>query len=60
MDTEGQITQGLLAPSQECLASVKVFPLIPYLKRDMIVSCTVEMRHVRIDPLAVPHAGYCG
>ncbi|KAJ8586944.1 hypothetical protein M405DRAFT_822499 [Rhizopogon salebrosus TDB-379] len=36
MDAEEQTTQGLLAPSQECLASVKVFPLIPYLKRDVI------------------------
>ncbi|KAG2147693.1 hypothetical protein DEU56DRAFT_785454 [Suillus clintonianus] len=36
MDAEEQITQGLLAPSQEFLASVKVFPLIPYLKKDVI------------------------
>ncbi|KAG0708233.1 hypothetical protein DFH29DRAFT_893785 [Suillus ampliporus] len=36
MDAEDQMAQGLLAPSQEFLASVKVFPLIPYLKKDMI------------------------
>lgn len=36
MDAEEQISQGLLAPSQEFLASVKVFPLIPYLKKDVI------------------------
>ncbi|KAG1821906.1 uncharacterized protein BJ212DRAFT_1334451 [Suillus subaureus] len=36
MDAEEQISQGLLAPSQESLVSVKVFPLIPYLKKDVI------------------------
>lgn len=36
MDAEEQISQGLLAPSQEFLASVKVFPLIHYLKKDVI------------------------
>lgn len=36
MDAEEQISQGLLAPSQEFFASVKVFPLIPYLKKDVI------------------------
>lgn len=36
MDPEEQ-TQ-LLAPTHEQLASVKVFPLIPYLKHDAIVS----------------------
>ncbi|KAG2157982.1 uncharacterized protein EDB93DRAFT_1122521 [Suillus bovinus] len=36
MDAEDQISQGLLAPSQDFLASVKVFPLIPYLKKDVI------------------------
>jgi hypothetical protein len=46
MDAEEQTTQGLLAPSQECLASVKVFPLIPYLKRDVIVSRIFEIKHV--------------
>lgn len=38
MDFEEQITTGLLAPTQEFIASVKVFPLIPYLKKDVIVS----------------------
>ncbi|KAG1747063.1 uncharacterized protein EDB91DRAFT_1116028 [Suillus paluster] len=38
MDAEEQIAQGLLAPSQDFLASVKVFPLIPYLKKDVIVN----------------------
>jgi hypothetical protein len=46
MDAEEQISQGLLAPSQEFLASVKVFPLIPYLKKDVIVSCVFELSHV--------------
>lgn len=36
MDFEEQITTGLLAPTQEFIASVKVFPLIPYLKKDVI------------------------
>lgn len=36
MDPEEQ--SQLLAPSREQLAAVKVFPLIPYLKRDAIVS----------------------
>ncbi|KAH7928247.1 hypothetical protein BV22DRAFT_1126692 [Leucogyrophana mollusca] len=38
MDHEEQsnTTQGLLAPSPEFLASLKVFPLIPYLKKDVI------------------------
>lgn len=30
--------QGLLAPTPELLATVKVFPLIPSLKKDVIVS----------------------
>jgi hypothetical protein len=30
-------TQSLLGPSPESLASVKVFPLIPHLKKDVIV-----------------------
>ena len=35
MDRE---SQGLLAPTPELLATVKVFPLIPSLKKDVIVS----------------------
>lgn len=35
MDRENQ---GLEAPSPEQLASVKVFPLIPSLKKDVVVS----------------------
>jgi hypothetical protein len=46
MDAEEQISQGLLAPSQEFLASVKVFPLIHYLKKDVIVSCVFAFKHV--------------
>ena len=38
MDPEFQQTRGLLAPTPEQLASVKVFPLIPSLKREVIVS----------------------
>ncbi|KAJ8692702.1 hypothetical protein PTI98_009991 [Pleurotus ostreatus] len=34
MDQEGQ-SRGLLAPTVEYLSSVKVFPLIPHLKRDV-------------------------
>lgn len=37
MDPEDQ-TDPLLAPSAEYLASIPVFPLIPYLKKDVIVS----------------------
>ncbi|EGO24559.1 hypothetical protein SERLADRAFT_356145 [Serpula lacrymans var. lacrymans S7.9] len=37
MDSEDQ-TRALLAPSPEFLVSVKVFPLIPYLKKDVIKS----------------------
>jgi hypothetical protein len=37
MDPEDQ-TDPLLAPTAEYLASVTVFPLIPYLKKDVIVS----------------------
>jgi hypothetical protein len=37
MDTEDQ-SDPLLAPTAEYLASVTVFPLIPYLKKDVIVS----------------------
>ena len=37
MDSEQQ-TSPLLAPTPETLASVKVFPLIPALKRDVLVS----------------------
>ncbi|KAG2362718.1 hypothetical protein BDR07DRAFT_1450997 [Suillus spraguei] len=42
MDAEEQISQGLLAPSQEFFASVKVFPLIPYLKKDVIVNSALS------------------
>jgi len=44
MDPEDQ-TQSLLAPTPEYLASVQVFPLIPYLKRDVIVSPTISVFH---------------
>lgn len=37
MDPE-EPSRGLLAPSVEQLAAVKVFPLIPSLKKDVIVS----------------------
>jgi hypothetical protein len=37
MDPEQQ-TSALLAPTRELLSSVKVFPLIPALKRDILVS----------------------
>jgi hypothetical protein len=37
MDPELQ-TSALLAPTREALSSVKVFPLIPALKRDVLVS----------------------
>lgn len=36
MDVE-DAAAALLAPSAEVLASVKVFPLIPHLKRDVLV-----------------------
>lgn len=39
MDPEEQ--SSLLAPSREQLSSIKVFPLIPYLKQDAIVSVNV-------------------
>jgi hypothetical protein len=38
MDFEGQLAPGQTAPTQDFLATVKVFPLIPYLKKDVIVS----------------------
>jgi hypothetical protein len=42
MDFEEQLDQEqLAAPTQDFLATVKVFPLIPYLKKDVTVS-----RHV--------------
>lgn len=36
MDPEEQVT--FLAPTRDELAAVNVFPLIPYLKKDAIVS----------------------
>ncbi|KAF8837769.1 hypothetical protein BDN67DRAFT_1071196 [Paxillus ammoniavirescens] len=36
MDFEGQLAPGQTAPTQDFLATVKVFPLIPYLKKDVI------------------------
>ena len=33
-------TETLLVPTSDSLASIKVFPLIPSLKRDVIVSVT--------------------
>ena len=39
MDFEQQLDQGQpAAPTQDFLATVKVFPLIPYLKNDVTVS----------------------
>ena len=45
MDPEEQ--SSLLAPSREQLSSVKVFPLIPYLKQDAIVSAACGSPHGR-------------
>lgn len=42
MDEEDS-SQGLLAPTPELLASVKVFPLIPRLKKDVLVCYTSDM-----------------
>ncbi|KAH7884627.1 hypothetical protein F5I97DRAFT_2038545 [Phlebopus sp. FC_14] len=38
MDFEQQAAQGQLAPTQDFIATVKVFPLIPYLKKDVITT----------------------
>ncbi|KIJ66723.1 hypothetical protein HYDPIDRAFT_85148 [Hydnomerulius pinastri MD-312] len=38
MDFEEQFGQRQSAPTQDFIATVKVFPLIPYLKKDVIVS----------------------
>ncbi|KAF9223526.1 hypothetical protein BS17DRAFT_802561 [Gyrodon lividus] len=38
MDFEEQVVQGQVAPTQDFLATVKVFPLIPYLKKDVITT----------------------
>ena len=40
-DTEEQ-SRHLLAPSQEYIASVRVFPLIPHIKKDVTVSTFVK------------------
>ena len=52
---EEEQTRRLLAPTPEHLASVKVFPLIPSIKRDVIVSvvslivleCVLMMRYAQ-------------
>ena len=44
MDPEEQAR--FLAPTREQLASVTVFPLIPYLKEDAIVSCPRPFENV--------------
>ena len=49
MDFEEQLAQGQLAPpTQDFLATVKVFPLIPYLKKDVAVSHVPSTRSLLI------------
>lgn len=44
MDFEEQLEQDQqAAPTQDFLATVKVFPLIPYLKKDVTVSLVVSV-----------------
>ncbi|KAF9234138.1 hypothetical protein BU15DRAFT_53008 [Melanogaster broomeanus] len=46
MDFEEQIAEGQIAPTQNFLATVKVFPLIPYLKKDVIVNTPLSWEHL--------------
>ncbi len=47
-------SQALLPSTSENLASIKVFPLIPSLKRDVVVSLATVW-----PALQTPHAAYC-